>query len=115
MTALQNNPSAGGTNPYNPTQFVNQFGQYYQGQQYYPATSSSSIPQNDPNFLFNIGLGYPVNTMQMPRLQEQVVLQPKEKKSKKAKKAKKNWVHELLFYELHVNSTFPVFVFSTPS
>ena len=85
MTALQSNPSSGGTNQYNPTQFVNQFGQYYQGQQFYPATSSSSIPQNDPNFLYNIGLGYPVNTMQMPRLQEQVVMQKKSKKSKKSK------------------------------
>ena len=74
MTALQNNPSAGGTNPYNPTQFVNQFGQYYQGQQFYPAISSSSIPHNDPNFLHSIGLGYPVSTMQMPRLQEEVVM-----------------------------------------
>ena len=86
MTALQGNPSAGGTNQCNPTQFVNQFGQYYKGPQCYPATSSSSIPQNDPNFLFNIGLGYPVNTMQMPRLQEQVVMQKKSKKSKKSKK-----------------------------
>ena len=86
MSAMQGNQSAVGTNQYNPTQFVNQFGQYIQGPQCYPATSSNAIPQNDPNFLYNIGMGYPINTMQMPRLQEQVVMQKKAKKSKKAKK-----------------------------
>ena len=86
MSAMQGSQNTVGTNQYNPTQFVNQFGQYIQTSQCYPATSSNAIPQSDPNFLYNIGMGYPINTMQMPRLQEQVVMQKKAKKSKKAKK-----------------------------
>ena len=45
MTAMQSQPNTSSLNQYNPSQVVTQFGQYYQGQQYYPAGSSMS---NEP-------------------------------------------------------------------